>query len=138
MAYVTLTTLTLNNALNYADLIQFPLMSQLSDTPAVGIMMSSNSSAANATTPITLYANGTLRAITQPGEQRVLVATCPASTTAQVNWLYAHMGMVLLVRDDRGRRFWGMYFTYEADEHYYDLNTDITLTIYEMTYTDQI
>jgi hypothetical protein len=43
-----------------------------------------------------------------------------------------------LVRDDRGRRFWGMYFTYEADEHYYDLNTDITLTIYEMTYTDQI
>lgn len=135
MAIVQLTTLWLNNAIQPFDSMYFPYMSAMTDTPAVGSLMASDS-ASGSTSPIRLYANGVLRAILAPGEQRVLTATLPACTPTQVQWLYAHLSQIMLVRDDRGRRFYAQYFTYSAAEHAYDGNADVSLTLTETTFSD--
>lgn len=136
MASVTLATLWLNNVLSMSDYMSFPLMSALSDAPAVGDMMASIDS--SVITPIRLYANGNLRAVNPVGSQRMLTATLPACTPTQMIWLVGHKALTLLVRDDRGRRFWAQYFGYTANEHQYDLNTDVSLVLTELTYSDAV
>lgn len=140
MASVPLSTLWLNNTANTSDYMSFPYMTAMAEAPAVGSTMVSDSDSSGSTTsPIRLYANGVLRYISTPGEQKVLTVTLPACTPTQMTWLYQHLAPVtLLVRNDRGRRFWAMYFTYTTTEHQYDANTDVALTLTETTFTDLV
>lgn len=125
MATVTLTTLWLNDATDLTDYRSFPLMNQLRATPQ---------------TPgeVRLYANGRFRSIKRAGAQQQLAATLAACDRDQVDWIEAHAGRLLLVRDDRGRKFYGTYYGPTIDEHPYDDEADVTLTLVEISHSEAV
>jgi hypothetical protein len=125
MASITLKTLWLTNAADLTDSQSFPLLSKLTATPTIG-------------GAIRRYASGRFRAIAQAGDQNQLAATLPTCDPDQVAWIDAMAGQLLMVRDDRGRKFYGQYFTYQADEHAYDGNTDVTLTVAEVSHSEAV
>lgn len=141
MASIQLATLWLNDLADLSDNVNFPLMAAVTDTPAIGaatVSAANDNSTTSGQVPIRLYAGGNLRAISQPGAQRVLAPTLYACTPLQEAWFYAHQGLTLLVRDDRGRRFYAQYFTYQSAPHQFDGNTDITLSLTELTGSDAV
>ena len=136
MASVTLTTLWLNVASDLSDYMSFPQMNALTDAPMVPWSGSTSSTSGQ----VRLYADGTLRAVVQPGYQKSVTVTLYGCTPAQVAWLdLQNQGNVtLLARDDVGRRFYCSFYTYSAVRHPYDANADVTLTLLQMSGTDQV
>ena len=141
MASVILTTLWLNSAADLSDFASFPGMTSLKSTPAVqGIVKQ--------------YATGRLRAITRAGSQNQVAATLTDCSPDQVEWLTNHSAQLVLVRDDRGRKFYGIYGISNTasttttgtlaagsaayDEHPFDGNTDVTVTFYEVTNSEAV
>lgn len=125
MATVTLTTLWLNDADDLTDMASFRFLSKLSATPQ---------------TPgeVRVYGNGRLRAINRAGGQKQLAATLPACDRDQITWIEDHAGRLLLVRDDRGRRFWGIYYSPTIDEHAYNTDADVSLTLVEVSHDEAV
>jgi hypothetical protein len=136
MATVTLATLWLNVVGDLDNYQSFPLMTGLTDTPTVPWAGSTSATAGQTQ----LYSDGSIRAITQPGYQKSYAVTLYGCTLAQVAWidLQCSSQSTLLVRDDRGRRFYAQFYSYAAAEHSYDLNTDVTITFYQVSGTDQV
>jgi hypothetical protein len=138
MATVTLQTLWLSVVGNLSDSQNFPTMTALTDTPSVPWVGASEAGLIAGQTQ--LYSDGSIRAITQPGYQKSYAVTLYGCTLAQVAWidLQCSSQSTLLVRDDRGRRFYAQFYSYAAAEHSYDLNTDVTITFYQVSGTDQV
>lgn len=120
MAGVTLRTLWLNDADDLSDYRSFNLMAKMSVTtqkPA----------------EVRRMAGGRRRVVTRDGTAREFDVDLPNLTRAQVEWLEDHLGRVLLVRDDRGRKMYGAYFALPDDAHAYDVESDVSLTLVEIT-----
>jgi hypothetical protein len=100
--------------------------------------MSSLAAAPQAAGSTRRYASGRFRTVTQAGIQEQLTVAAVACDRTQINWLRSHIGVTLLVRDDRGRKFYGAYFNPAVTEHPYDANGDVTLTITEVTFSESV
>lgn len=125
MATVLLETLWLNDAADLTDSMTFPSMKALGASPQ---------------TPgeVRLYANGRLRAVNRSGRQQQLAVQLPACSREQVTWIEGHAGRLLLVRDDRSRKFYGTYYNPSIDEHGYDDNADVSLSLVEITHSEAV
>lgn len=125
MASVTLRTLWLNDADDLSDSMSFPWMSKLSvQTAKPG--------------EVRLMSNGRLRVVTRAGQTRTFDVDLPNLTRVEVEWLEAHIGRTLLVRDDRGRKIYGAFFTLPDDAHQYDDENDVQLTLQEITRSEAV
>lgn len=125
MASVELHTLWLNDMADLSDYRSFTYMSKLTVKPVID-------------GEVRTYAGGRRRAIQRPGRFHELTATLPACTRDQLEWLAEKVGSPVLVRDDRGRKFYGVFFDVDTDEHQYDAEGDASLSITEITHSEAV
>lgn len=125
MAVVTLRTLWLNNAADPSKSQSFPLMKALQVTTA-------------RKGEVREYSAGRLRSVTKRGGKRSLTASLPHCTREQVAWLEQQQSQLLCVRDDRGRKFWAVYYDLPVDEHFYNTDADLQLVLNEVTHTEAV
>lgn len=125
MASIALSTVWLQSVADFTDSVSLTTMSKLTSAPqGAGV--------------VRRYGSGRFRAVTQAGIGQQFSITALACSRAQIVWLEGHIGETLLVRDDRGRKFYGVYFNPSSDEHPYDDEGDVALTINEVTYTEAV
>lgn len=125
MASIDLTTVWINDWSSVADVQSFPLMSRLSvETSTPG--------------KVQTYANGRLRYIGSPTRSRSWSIDLQACTRDQVSWLEDHAGRIVCARDDRGRKVFGVFVSVPADEHQYDDETDVSLSLAEVTVSEAV
>lgn len=125
-AEVALTTVWLNLASDLMDYQTFPFMSRLEvNTKRPG--------------EARLNANGRTRLIRKTSNNRTFSLDLPACTRAQIDWLELHAGQLMLVRDDRGRKVWCVYFEAPAAEMSGDTDHgDVSLSLVEITYSEAV
>lgn len=91
-----LTRLWLNDLSNPADLVSLAI-ADFAPTRTVGGR-------------VTVLASGRLRAVTQKLSAKTVTALVRRPTQAQLEWLDAHLGRPMTVRDPNGGKFVGIYF----------------------------
>lgn len=126
MASVDLGCVFLNLASDPSDFQSFPLMSSLK---------------VSTTQPgeVRKMANGRLRMVRQAGKPRTLSVDLPHCTRAQLDWLEEHVGDLMCVRDDRGRKFYAVYLTTDVDETPYDTDDGGTsLSMSEVSFSEAV
>jgi len=129
-----LSTVWLNSQLDPSDFISFPFMASLSVESAVqGEVRSYGGSR---TTTLTRPAR--LRSVQVGGLRRSVKLSLRALTREQVAWLETHIGQVVLVRDDRGRRLWATYWAAPIDEHQYNDEAESSLDLSEVTVNEVV
>jgi len=125
MASIVLSTLWLNDAADLTDYRAFPLMAELEVTTSKSVEQRR-------------YANGRLRMVSRAGLRREASATLTHCTREQVEWLESKVGRVLLVRDDRGRKFYGSFAAVGVEEHAYNIEADVSLDIAEVSVAEAV
>jgi hypothetical protein len=126
VATVTLGTLWLNLASDLSQSWSFPMLSSLQSSPTVN-------------TTSRLYAGGNYRQVTTPGRQSSLAVTVSAATADDRQALeFDLVGVLLCVRDDRGRKFYGFYTNPQVAEHQFDAECEIALTFAEVTVSEAV
>ena len=123
---VALTTVWLNLASNLSDYQTFPAMSKLEiNTKRPG--------------EARLNANGRTRLIRKTSNNRTFSLDLPICTRAQIDWLELHVGELMLVRDDRKRKVWCVYFDVPVTETSADTDSgDVNLSLVEITYSEAV
>lgn len=125
MVMVHLHTLWLNVAANPSTRQRFPMMSALQVTTSQ-------------TGDVRRYASGRLRSVRQAGKTRAISATLPSCSREQIAWLEKYQGETLCIRDDRGRKLWGVYYSLPVDEHHYNIEGDVSLALSEVSKVEGI
>lgn len=120
MARITLDTLVLSDAVNPADTMVFPLMSRLTVTPRVD-------------GEIRTRATGRRVSVSRPGIDRKIDVTLPHCDRTQVEWVERMTGRTLLVRDDRGRKLYGICFEPVIDEIGYLREANVEMSLQQVT-----
>lgn len=103
MTAVTLGTAWLNVASDPSDWVSLPTMSSLS----VSTMQAGD---------VRRLANGRLRSVTRAGQMRSFDLSVESAPRAEIDWLEDHVGQVVCVRDDRGRKVFALYFAVDVEE----------------------
>ncbi|ABS03195.1 hypothetical protein [Kineococcus radiotolerans] len=125
MAKVKLRTLWLNLAATPEVRQSFPHMASLQvNTARKG--------------EVRTYTTGRMRSITKVGRAHTLTASLPACTREQIDWLAKHQGELLCVRDDRGRKFWAVFFDLPVEEHPYNQEANVSLILNEVTHSEAV
>ena len=123
---VTLRTVWLNLATDLSDYVSFPAMSALSVDPVQPGQ-------------VQRLAGGRLRLTLRTGLGQTTQATLPFCDRTQVAWVEGHIGQVVCIRDDRGRKSYGTYLAPEIDEWPYSADyADVALKIEKITYTEVV
>ena len=126
MATVDLTSVWMNLVSVPSDGMQFPMMSKL-------LVMPERIGEARE------YANGRVRLIRKATRKNTFQVVLPECTRTQIQWLEKNIGELMFIRDDRGRRVWGVYFKASIDEHPEDIDlADVDITFNEITHTEAI
>lgn len=126
MATVTLASVWFNVASDPTDSLTLPTMSSLSVT-------SSKEGEARR------LANGRVRLITRSGGTRRSIAVSVAyATRAEIDWLEDHVGVLVCVRDDRGRKVYGVYYQVQTDEHRGLAEGGPSLSVDEATHSEAV
>lgn len=99
-----LRTVWLNLASDLTDSVAFPSMASLAFAKA-------------AQPEVRRLAGGRRRLLRRVGDVRTFSLTLPGLDRAQVAWLEGHVGDVVCVRDDRGRKVYGVYTQVEVQEY---------------------
>lgn len=121
MASVELSAIWMNAADDPSDYRSFPYVTQFQrDTEVDG--------------QVVKLAGGRYRSIKQKGKARTWALGFQALTGEDKDWLEAHAGTVVVVRDDRGGRIFGEFFSTPFDEHRYNTEADVSLTLHEVTW----
>ncbi len=123
MASVSLVTVWLNAAANPSDYASFPLMAALNVTTSQS-------------GEIRQYAGGRTRLVVKAGTPRTIALDLPELDRTQVTWLEGHVGQVVCVRDDRGRKIWAAYLTVPMDETQGDTTGGASITLVEVSFTE--
>ena len=126
MASIQLSTVWINLASDPSDYQSFSMLSALrvtKDKPG----------------SVNRYASGRRRLILGAGTDYSIALTLPQLTRAQIVWLDLHVGDVVLVRDNRGRKIWCTYFSLPIDEDFSDIEYgDGSLSLQEITYSEVV
>lgn len=125
MATVTLTTVWLNLALDPTVYVSLPTLDGLSVERAQD-------------GEVRVLANGRRRLVRRAGVGRSASLEVRAATRAEVDWLEDHVGDLVCVRDDRGRKFFGAYLVVEADEIRGNDFADVTLALSEVSHSEAV
>lgn len=125
MVHINLHTLWVNRVADPSVRQVFPYMSALTVTT-------------NHSGEVRRYASGRLRAVQLAGRTRTVSATLPACTREQVLWLERYQGESVCLRDDRGRKLWGVYFALPVVEHQYNEEADVTLEFSEVSVVEGV
>lgn len=125
MATVTLGTVWLNLAADPTVYLSLPTMSSLSITTGQD-------------GEVRRMANGRLRLIRRAGQARSASVDIDGATRTEVDWLEEHVGDLLCVRDDRGRKFFGVYMSVDADEIRANDYANVSLALTEVTHSEAV
>lgn len=126
MATVTLTALWLNLATNTADYQAF-------QNPVALVVKTTKDGS------VRKLANGRLRAVLGTAKPRVFETQLELCTRTQIDWLEAHVGDLVCVRDDRGRKVYGTYFEVPVTENVFRSDYgDVALVITETTHSEAV
>ncbi len=85
---------------------------------------------------VRLYANGRTRAIAQAGKSQHASVQILACSRADIAWIEAHAGVLVLVRDPLGRKFYGIYYAPTIIERPVELTADVALDLTEVTHSE--
>ena len=126
MTGVAFNAVLLNSAANPSDFISLPNASQLNVSNDVNGQ-------------VRAMASGSLRAVTVAGRPRTFTLTFPLSARAAITWVEQHIAQTVCVRDDRGRKVYGVYFSTPIAEQIFSSSYgDIALTITEVTFSEAV
>lgn len=113
----------------------------LASDPDTGLSFRSIGKTDSTSTPgdVRRYSNGRLRLIRRPGPAQTIGVTARLLTREQTELLQDLAGQVVLLRDNRGRKLYGVYLTVDVD----DLKAraagqDVTLQIQQVTYSEAV
>ena len=104
MTILNLRTVWLNDAANLDDKISLPSMSSLEVATAYD-------------GEVRQYASGRRRVVTRGVPAKAASLSVVGADRTTVAWLENHVGRILLFRDDRGRKFYGVFFEVGVAEH---------------------
>lgn len=125
MATVTLTSLWLHTA---SDLSDYLLLGQNAETEVYA-----------QPTEVRRYAGGRLRAVTRTGAGRTLQITLPGVEPATYESLKERVGVEQMLRDQRGRKLWGVIGEVTADEELGHARLEsISFTFLEVTDSEEV
>jgi hypothetical protein len=122
---VTLTTVVLNDAEDPSDLLVLSRLTKLSRNPIRGGR-------------VQRVAGGRFRAIVQAGVQETWTLTASKVSLTDQAWIEAHAGRVLCVRDDAGRKAFGVYLEVPSDDRPYPRTADLSLEIRGVTWIEAL
>lgn len=126
IAVVYVTNLWLSLAADLTQLQTFPYLSANSSAPKIQVSTK-------------LYAGGNYRVVRQRGRQSTQQFTLLCCTAAQRQLIeFDWLGELLVVRDDRGRKYFGVYADPQVTEHPYNDECDITITMQEITKSESV
>lgn len=125
MTAINLTTVWLNSVTDPSDLMSFPNMSELRVATAID-------------GSVKVLPAGRARLYRHDGQQRTTSLTLPGCEPEQRAWLEDHVGALVCVRDDRGRKVFGAYFTVGADEMRVGQLADVSVTLVEVTHSEAV
>lgn len=125
MATVTLGTVWLNLVSDPSVSLTLPTMASLSI-------------ATGQDGEVRRLANGRLRLVKRAGQARSASVDIEGATRTEVEWLEDHVGDLLCVRDDRGRKFFGAYMGVEADEVRANDYANVSLVLTEVTHSEAV
>lgn len=123
---LNLQTVWLNLASDLTDMVSFPSMASLSFAKA-------------AQPEVRRLAGGRHRLLRRVGDVRTFSLSLPGIDRDQVAWLEGHVGDVVCVRDDRGRKVYGTYTQVEVQE--YSTRPDLaaaSLTLVEVHHAEAV
>lgn len=125
MASITLSELWLHNGADLADYVTSQgFASQSSDRSARG--------------EVRTYAGGRQRIIRRAGTPDRITVTLPSVSRAVVTWLEDHAGQLCLLRDPRGRKIWGTFWTVSVSEKAGSALPDVSLELQSVTHSEAV
>lgn len=84
-------------------------------------------------------ASGGLRLVKQATKPKSYSVGVTLATRAQIDWIEAHVGLVLCIRDDRGRKFFGAYLESPVDESVFSSEYgNVSIQFNEVTYSQAV
>lgn len=83
-------------------------------------------------------AGGRVRLFTRAGRELSWSLSFKAVSLAQKEWLEAHAGELLCIRDDRGGKFFGSYLGVGVGEHRYNHEADVSLEVTEISFSEAV
>lgn len=125
MAAIAFPALILSDADDPSDAMVFPTASSL----VSGVRGRSD---------VRAYANGRSRLIRRAGQSRLTTVALPLLDRTQVLWLEAHADQLVLMRDQMGRKFYGVYSGAMFEERGYVDEADSSLTVTEVSYSEAV
>lgn len=85
------------------------------------------------------YAGGRRRIVRRAGRARSVSLTIPYCDRARIEWLEENAGELVCVRDDRGRKIWGVFFEVAVQEHEFDPDYGaVSLEIAESSHVEEV
>jgi len=121
MASVTLDRLWLHDSANFGTYFRFYTTGRSDERSVVG--------------DVRRYASGRLRTVVRTGQANTFPVTLVQVTDVEFAQLEAWLGKVLMVRDHRGRLFFGSYFSLEVDDYPDRSGYDVSVTLAQVTDT---
>ena len=125
MTAVTLSTIVLNDAEDPADLLVLDRMTKYRRNPAKAGR-------------VQRVAGGGFRAVVQAGTAgswRITASKVPLTALA---WLEAHQGRVVCVRDDAGRKAFGVYLEVPSEDVARPRTANVDLEVVEVTWSEAV
>lgn len=123
---VTLTTVWINLAGDPTVSVSFSNMATLTVTKTIQ-------------GEIRRYANGRTRAVTRAGVTDSAEVNLPYCDRTQITWLEDNIGQLVCVRDNYGRKFFGIYLTVPVQEIRHTPNYgNVTLSLGEVYFTEAV
>lgn len=84
------------------------------------------------------YANGRRRTVRRPGRDQALSVTCEQVARADTDRLRELAGRLVLVREPRGRRFWGVFAGLDVDEVFGVDYPTLSITFREVSHQEAV
>lgn len=125
MSTVTLATIVLNDAADPADVLVLNRMTKYRRQPAKGGRVQ----------PV---AGGGRRAIVSAGQHQTWTVSISKAPRAAVDWIEAHVGRVVCIRDDSGQKLFGVYLAADVEEVPYPRTASVDLELTEVTWSEAV
>ena len=122
MASVTLTGLWINDATDLSDARHFPEGETTGFTPSVSA-------------EVRTYANGRRRVISSVGSAQQWGVTLSWVSQADLAWLTARLGRLVLLRDPVGRALWGTYAGLQVTDYKGRTECSVDLSVQSVSHS---
>ena len=88
---------------------------------------------------VRVLANGRMRSVKQAGKPRSYSFKVEQISREDVAWLEEHVGELMCIRDDRGRKFFGVYSSVTFDEStLWNDRADVSISFVEVSYSEAV